>query len=106
MNIATNLRNILEQAVETSTADGILLSGGLDTSVLSAIAAKKRRKLRAVTVSVAGVESLDERFATMVAEQYGLSLRIVRPSLDDLIAAMPTLMRVLKGFDPMELRNS
>jgi asparagine synthase (glutamine-hydrolysing) len=103
---AAYLRGLLENAVERSTADGILLSGGLDTSVLSVIAAHQRRTLRAVSVSVAGVVSPDEPFAKMMAERCGFTLRVLRPSLVDLVAAMPAVMRVLGGFDPMELRNS
>ena len=92
--------------MEHATADGILLSGGLDTSILSAIAARQGRQLRAVSVSVAGVVSPDEPFAKMMAQRCGFQLRILRPSLADLIAAMPAVMQVLGGFDPMELRNS
>src|SRR5438477_9124640 len=87
-----------------SRAGGILLSGGLDTSALSAIAAQEGR-VRAVCVLVAGSVNSDEAFAKM-AERRGFSLRILRPSLDSFIAVLPTLMRVLGTFDPMELRNS
>lgn len=103
---AERLRELLERAVESSTADGILLSGGLDTSILSALAARQGRNLRAVSVSVADVISPDEPFAKMVAKRCGFTLRVLRPSLADLISAMPAVMRVLGGFDPMELRNS
>jgi asparagine synthase (glutamine-hydrolysing) len=103
---AVRLRELLERAVERSAADAILLSGGLDTSVLSAIAAKQQRKLRAVCVAVAGATNPDESFAKMMAERCGFALRIIRPSLTELVAVMPTIMRVLGGFDPMELRNS
>jgi len=103
---AARLRELLESAVERSTADGILLSGGLDTSILAALAARQGRKLRAVSISVAGVISPDEPFARMMAERCGFHLLVLRPSLADLIAAMPAVMRVLGGFDPMELRNS
>lgn len=103
---AVRLKELLEHAVEGSTADGILLSGGLDTSVLSAIAAKQKRKLRAVCIAVSDVASPDESFAKTMAERCGFSLRILRPSLADLVGIMPTLMRILGGFDPMELRNS
>lgn len=103
---AARLREFLEAAVKNSTADGILLSGGLDTSILSAVAAQQGRGLRAVSVSVADVVSPDESFAKLVAERCGFQLRVLRPSLADLIAAMPAVMRVLGGFDPMELRNS
>jgi len=103
---AAHLRKLLGNALERSTADGILLSGGLDTSVLSAIVAQQGRALRAVSVSVAGAVSPDEPFAKMMAERCGFSLRVLRPSLAELIAAMPAVMQVLGGFDPMELRNS
>lgn len=105
-SLAGRLRELVEGAVQHSTADGILLSGGLDTSIVSAVAAQQGRKLRAVSVSVAAVVSPDEPFAKMVAERYGFPLRVLRPTLTDLIAAMPDVMRVLGGFDPMELRNS
>jgi len=42
----------------------------------------------------------------MMAERCGFHLRVLRPSLADLVAAMPAVVRVLGGFDPMELRNS
>lgn len=103
---AAHLRVLLENAVGRSTADGILLSGGLDTSVLSVLAAQHGRRLRAVSVSVADAVSPDEPFAKMIAERYGFPLQVLRPSLADLIAAAPDVMRVLGGFDPMELRNS
>jgi len=100
------VKELLEHAVERSTADGILLSGGLDTSVLSAIAAKQKRELRAVCIAVSDAASPDESFAKTMAERCEFSLRILRPSLADLVGIMPTLMRILGGFDPMELRNS
>jgi asparagine synthase (glutamine-hydrolysing) len=103
---AARLRELVEDAVARSTADGILLSGGLDTSIVSAVAAQQRRKLRAICVSVAGVASPDEPFAKVMAERCGFRLRVLRPSLSDLIGIMPEVMRVLGGFDPMELRNS
>lgn len=105
-SVAAHLRGLVENAVERSTADGILLSGGLDTSILSAIAAKQDRKLLAIAVSVAGTVSPDEPFAKMMAEHCGFTLRVLRPTLQDLVAAMPAVMQVLGGFDPMELRNS
>jgi asparagine synthase (glutamine-hydrolysing) len=100
------LRELVESAVERSTADGILLSGGLDTSILTAVAAKQSRRLRAVSVAVAGAPAPDEPFVKTMAERCECPLLILRPSLGDLIAAMPAVMRVLGGFDPMELRNS
>jgi asparagine synthase (glutamine-hydrolysing) len=103
---AAQLTELVESAVARSSADGILLSGGLDTSILSAVAAKQGRKLRSVSVSVAGADGPDEPFAKAMADRCRFPLVVLRPSLGDLVAAMPAVMRVLGGFDPMELRNS
>ena len=103
---ASRLRRLLEDAVEGVPADGILLSGGLDTSILSAISGKQARRLRAVSVAVAGVVNPDEPFVKNVAESCGFELCVLRPTLADLVSMMPALIRVLRGFDPMELRNS
>ena len=103
---ASRLRTLVEDAVESSPADGILLSGGLDTSILSAISRKQARGLKAVSVAVADAGSPDEPFVKMVAESCGFELRVLRPTLADLVSMMPSLIRVLRVFDPMELRNS
>lgn len=100
------LRTLLIDRVSASSADGILFSGGLDTSVLAAIATNQGRRLRAIMVSVAEGTGLDEPFALMMADRLGLDLEILRPTLQDLVAQMPELIRLLRTFDPMELRNS
>ncbi len=105
-NRVEQLRNLIIDRVLASSADGILFSGGLDTSVLAAIAASHGRRLQAVMVSVAEGTGLDEPFARLIVERLGIDLEILRPSLDELVDRMPELIRLLRTFDPMELRNS
>jgi len=100
------LRNLVVDRVLASSADGILFSGGLDTSVLAAIAASHGRPLQAVMVSVKGGTGLDEPFARLMVERLGIGIEILRPTLDELVDRMPELIRLLGTFDPMELRNS
>lgn len=100
------LRNLVIDRVLASSADGILFSGGLDTSVLAAIAASHGRRLQAVMVSVEEGTGLDEPFARLMVERLGLDLEILRPSLKELLDRMPELVLLLQTFDPMELRNS
>ena len=105
-NRVEQLRNLIIDQVLASSADGILFSGGLDTSVLAAIAASHGRRLQAVMVSVAEGTGLDEPFARLMVERLGIDLEVLRPSLDELVDRMPKLIRLLRTFDPMELRNS
>lgn len=100
------LRSLVVDRVLASFADGILFSGGLDTSVLAAIAATHGRRLQALMVSVEDGTGLDEPFARLMVERLGLDLEVLRPSLRELMDRMPRLIRLLGTFDPMELRNS
>ncbi len=100
------LRKLVVDRVLASSADGILFSAGLDTSVLAAIASSHGRRLQAVMVSVEEGTGLDEPFARLMVERLGLDLEILRPSLKELMDRMPELIRLLRTFDPMELRNS
>lgn len=100
------LRNLVIDQVQATSADGILFSGGLDTSILAAIAASHGRRLQAVMVSVKNGTGLDEPFACLMAERLGLGVEILRPTLKELVDRMPELIRLLRTFDPMELRNS
>ena len=100
------LRDLVIESVLTSTADGILFSGGLDTSILASIASAHGRRLRAVMVSVYEGIGLDEPFARDLVKRLGIDLEILRPKLNELLDRMPELVRILRTFDPMELRNS
>ncbi len=101
-----HLRKLVSDAVAGTTADGILLSGGLDTSVLATVAASQGRRLRATCVLVAGTPAPDEPFALSLASRLGFELHVLRPRLEDLVERMTEVIRILHTFDPMELRNS
>jgi len=103
---AGQLRGLIEDQVKASPAHGILFSGGLDTSILAAVASSQGRRLRALMVSVAEGNGLDEPYALLMAHRLGIDLEIVRPPLGELLERMPELISLLETFDPMELRNS
>lgn len=103
---AERLRALLTERVRASTSTAILFSGGLDTSILAAVAAEHGRQLRAIMVSVGDGAGLDEPFAALMAQRLDLELVVLRPTLSDLWSRMPELIRILKTFDPMEVRNS
>jgi asparagine synthetase B (glutamine-hydrolysing) len=48
------LRLLLDQAVKDKKAGGVLLSGGLDTSIVALIAKKYVKRLKAFTVTLEG----------------------------------------------------
>jgi asparagine synthase (glutamine-hydrolysing) len=102
---AIELRQLLEAVVWGHPAEGILLSAGLDTSAIAALA--HAGGLQPVAVTVCWDEAApDHGFAVELAHRLGLEHHVVWADADVLLEAMPAVIGILRSFDPMELRNS
>ncbi len=82
-----------------------MLSGGLDTSVVAAIACRFR-KPRAITVALADAPAPDLGCSKTVAEHLGLQHRAHIFDRSELEEAIAHVVKIMKTFDPMEVRNS
>lgn len=71
----SELRNLFDGAARRNPADCILLSGGLDTSIV-ALNAHRYSNPAAVTVCLG--QAPDERFAKLIAQRFGLEHTVVR----------------------------
>ncbi|VUT27127.1 MAG: asparagine synthetase B [Candidatus Methanolliviera sp. GoM_asphalt] len=85
----------MEEVVEGDPAEGLLLSGGLDTSVIASIASKKRKNLKAFTVTLKGYDE-DLKYAKKVTEFLDLDHIIYYFSEEEMIKAVPCVMRITK----------
>lgn len=103
--ICFKLRFLLEEAVKKNLAKGILLSGGLDTSVLAVIASKFV-SLNAFTIALQDAPAPDIEYATLMANNLRLKHIIHYFDKAELHEAIPQVVKILKSFDPMEIRNS
>lgn len=103
--ICLKIRSLLEEAVKRNLAEGILLSGGLDTSILAFITSKFT-PLKAFTVAFNEGPALDVEYAKSMAEELGLNHTIHRFGRGELYASIPQVIEALGSFDPMEVRNS
>jgi len=99
------IRVLLEGAVKRNLAEGILLSGGLDTSILASIASKFK-SLKAFTVAFTGGEAVDLEYAKLIAKKFGFIHQVYRFGEEELYRVLPTVVKVTGSFDPMEIRNS
>jgi len=103
--IGSKLRVLLEKAVKKNLAEGILLSGGLDTSILAVITSKFT-SLKAFTVALRGAPAPDIGYAKFIAEHLGLKHLIYNFDENTLSEALPNVIKITKSYDPMEIRNS
>jgi asparagine synthase (glutamine-hydrolysing) len=105
--LATGLRLRLEQAVTDRIRDdnmGCWLSGGLDSSIMAALAHSHVRELHTFAGGLAGAPDL--AFARQVADYLGATHHEIIVSLDDLRAALPSAIYHLESFDALLVRSS
>ena len=103
--IIRDLRAVLESAVERNVAEAILLSGGLDTSIVAALAAR-HGPLNAYTVALEGAPAPDVEYANLMAKHLHLIHELHVFGMEELMENLPEVVKTLRVFDPMEIRNS
>jgi len=85
----------LRDAVRQNPAEGLLFSGGLDTSILACLSPA----IPALHICLEGVGD-DLPFAERVAQELGLRLVVRRVSVDEALRAIPEVIRIRRSFDP------
>lgn len=101
--MSADLQALLTRPVAERRCEAILLSGGLDSSIVATLARDHGLRL-AVTV-VVGEDAPDLAYATAIARSLDLEHVVLERSLDDLVADLPGLIGLIGTFDGMFLRN-
>ena len=89
------IRKKLTRAVNESEAEGLLLSGGLDSSILAALAPG----VSAFTVTLAP-HGEDGEYAKILSRALQINLYHRMISIDEAVDSIPAIIRILKSFDP------
>jgi asparagine synthase (glutamine-hydrolysing) len=91
--------------LERNRAEAILLSGGLDTSIVASLATRHGSP-RAYTVALEGAPSPDIEYASLMAKHLGMKHKLHVFGMEELMENLPEVVKTLRVFDPMEIRNS
>lgn len=91
---ALKLKQLLRESVEKNNCDAILLSGGIDTSVLAACG----KITRAFTV-VLGEKAPDYNYAIKVAQRYNIEHHVIQVTEKKLLERIPEVIKILRTFD-------
>ena len=111
-DVLRRTRDVLVDAVERQLMGdvpvGVFLSGGLDSSLVAAIAARVvgARGERLQTFAVGTADSPDLAAARIVAEHLGTEHREMTYDAADALAVMPTVVRAIESFDPALVRSA
>ncbi len=105
-NIREKLVAGIEKRLDADAPVGFLLSGGLDSSLVCAIAAKSSDK--PIKTFAIGMESdaIDLKYAAEVAEYIGSEHTEVIITRDDVISALPDVVKLLGTYDITTIRAS
>jgi asparagine synthase (glutamine-hydrolysing) len=95
MDICEQLRSKLKEAVDRSSADGILLSGGVDTGILAFVA----RPSTGFTVALKGFPASDLVYSEKIAKLLGIQHKEMEFTTKEALATLPEVIRILKTFD-------
>lgn len=95
VDIAGEIRERLKKAVTRKPAEGLLFSGGVDTSILAVL----NPDMKAITVSLESFGE-DAQYADLVAKNLKLKHYHRRVNIDEAIDSIPNVIRILKSFDP------
>ena len=95
MDIYEQLRDKLGEAVERNKADAMLLSGGLDTSILAVMA----QPWVAFVVGLKDSLAPDLFYSEKVAELLGIERKKTEFTVAEALETLPEVIKILKTFD-------
>ncbi|MEE8132005.1 MAG: asparagine synthase-related protein [Nitrososphaerales archaeon] len=97
------LRDALTRSVQRNLSNAMLLSGGLDSSIIASIATKFTNLTGITTVYE---NAPDLMYANIIAEKYPIRHLVKHLTMEDTNNVIENVVRIMKSFDPMEIRNT
>ena len=95
IQLLNRLRTGLSRAVGENTADGLLLSGGLDSGILAHLSPRQKM----ITVSLEG-GGRDCDYVSLLDETLGLDTIRVTVGMEEALESLKHVIKILKSFDP------
>lgn len=93
--IVHELKKKLTDNIRKNPAQGLLLSGGLDSAILATL----NSHLKTITVSLKSYGE-DMKYADAVAKFLNLAHYPIRVDIEETMASIPEVIKILKTFDP------
>jgi asparagine synthase (glutamine-hydrolysing) len=94
------LKELLKDAVEKANAEALLLSGGLDTSILAALSRNKDKSNKALTVAFEGTHARDLDYAQLIARKFGFEHHVICLTETEALEKLPEVVKAVRSFDP------
>jgi len=99
-------RSLVNKVVQKNMADAMLFSAGTDTQVIAYEAVKYKPKILCLTMAFKHGNPKDAEYVEKMVHLLNLNQETHVFDRDDVLSFAPKVVKALKKFDPMEIRNS
>src|SRR6187431_1115816 len=93
---------MLKAIITKQKARGLLLSGGLDSSIIASF----QKPEYTFTVTLDGSNASDSEFARLIANQYGTNHITIKLKTMELLKIEEKIIELFRTFDPIFIRNA
>jgi asparagine synthase (glutamine-hydrolysing) len=104
--ILPGTRDLVDKVVRKNMADSMLFSAGTDTQIIAYEAVKYKPKIPCLTMAFKHGNPRDAEYVEKMVKFLNLNQETRVFGRDDVLGFAPKVVRALKKFDPMEIRNS
>jgi asparagine synthase (glutamine-hydrolysing) len=105
-NLLQETRALVSKVVQQNMAKGILFSAGTDTTIIAYEAVKFDPDIQAITVAFKEGKPRDAEFVKKMVDFLKLNHELHVFDIDEAVSAAQDVVKVLKTFDPMDVRNT
>ena len=93
---------MLKEIITKEKASGLLLSGGLDSSIIASF----QKPEYTFTVTLDGSNASDSEYAQLIANQFGAKHITIKITTDELLKIEEKIIELFRTFDPIFIRNA
>ena len=100
------VKALVNKVVKKNMADGFLFSAGTDTQIIAYEAVKYKPDIPCITLAFKHGNPKDTEYVKKMVELLHLKQETYKFGKEDVLKFYPKVVKALKKFDPMEIRNS
>ncbi|MCW3997187.1 MAG: asparagine synthase-related protein [Candidatus Bathyarchaeota archaeon] len=100
------VRALVNKVVQKNLTEAILFSAGTDTQIIAYEAVKYKPKIKALTMAFKHGNPKDTKYVNKMVDFLNLNQETHTFGRIEVMESAPKIVKALKKFDPMEIRNS
>ncbi len=105
-SLLPEIRTLVNRSVQNNMTEAMLFSAGTDTQILAYEAVKYNPKIQALTMAFKHGKPKDTEYVKKMVAFLNLNQETHTFGREEVINNAPKIVKALKKFDPMEIRNS